>query len=104
LVLFDLNSATPDKPVFKTPLHSAHGVVWDEKRHCLWSLNFDELRAYDLEQWDTDHPALKLRQAYPLPDKDGHDLLPVPASNDLLVRRIISLQHSFETDMRASTR
>ena len=92
LVLFDLNSAAPDKPIFKTPLHSAHGVVWDEERHCLWSLNFDELRSYDLEQWDADHPALKLRHSYPLPNQDGHDLLAVPSSKDLLLTTEKSVQ------------
>jgi hypothetical protein len=81
--VFDLkNSAVP---VFKTPLHSAHGVVWDEARNCLWALGFDELRRYTLANWDTDTPSLTLVHSHPLPDPDGHDLRPLPASSELLL-------------------
>jgi hypothetical protein len=83
LEVFDpKGSATP---VFKTPLHSAHGVFWDEARRCLWALGFDELRRYTLKNWETDTPSLTLESSERLPDPDGHDLRPVPASSDLLL-------------------
>ncbi len=90
LEVFDIAGAVT--PVFKTPLHSAHGVVWDEQRQCLWALGFDELRAYTLDQWETPKPALKLEATHKLPDKDGHDLRPVPGTADLLVTMENSVQ------------
>ncbi len=83
LEVFDLKGAAV--PVFKTPLHSAHGVVWDDARRCLWALGFDELRCYTLADWDTDVPSLKLKSTHKLPDADGHDLRPVPVSAELLL-------------------
>lgn len=83
LEVFDLKGSA--SPVFKTPLHSAHGVVWDEARRCLWALGFDELRRYTLANWETDTPSLTLKSSHALPDPDGHDLRPLPASDDLLL-------------------
>lgn len=83
LEIFDVKGTAT--PVFKTPLHSAHGVVWDEERGCLWALGFDELRAYTLENWGTEKPALKLSATHKLPDADGHDLRPVPGKSGLIV-------------------
>ncbi len=76
LVLFDPASATPAKPLWTTPLKSAHGLVWDEPRGVLWALGFDELRRYTLVDWKTATPALELQKTIPLPDEDGHDLRP----------------------------
>ena len=90
LEVFDLSS--PTTAVCKTPLHSAHGLVWDEQRQCLWALGFDELRAYTLEAWESDKPQLKLKSTYPLPDQDGHDLRPVPGTNELL----LTTQHTVQ--------
>jgi hypothetical protein len=83
LEVFDLKGGAT--PVFKTPLRSAHGVFWDEARHCLWALGFDELRSYTLVGWDTASPSLQLKSTHKLPDADGHDLRPVPASAELLL-------------------
>jgi hypothetical protein len=83
LEVFEMKGAAT--PVFKTPLRSAHGVVWDEQRRCLWALGFDELRAYTLENWGSAQPSLKLKAAHKLPDEDGHDLRPVPRSDDLIL-------------------
>lgn len=82
LVLFGLSSS---EPLWKTPLHSAHGVVWDDARQCLWALGFDELRRYELRDWETDKPSLTLAATHQLPSDDGHDLRAVPHSADLLV-------------------
>jgi len=83
LVLFDL--ARPDEALWHTPLVSAHGVVWDETRKALWALGLKELRRYRLKDWETKTPSLELVATWPLPDEDGHDLQPVPATNDLVV-------------------
>ncbi len=85
LVLFDLKSKTPDKPIWQTTLHSAHGLVWDDKRRSLWALGFDELRRYELQDWESDKPSLELKESFALPGLDGHDLRPVPGKADLLV-------------------
>ncbi|MBA4020525.1 MAG: hypothetical protein C0483_25475 [Pirellula sp.] len=81
LVVFDL--ATSQKPLYRTPLRSAHGVVWDPATERLWALGFDELRTYRLENWETAQPSLSLDETFPLPDDDGHDLRAVPHGNDL---------------------
>jgi hypothetical protein len=83
LVLFDL--ARSEKPIWDTPLISAHGVVWDEGRQLLWALGLNELRSYGLRDWDSDKPSLAMSGSYPLPDAGGHDLQPVPRCNDLIV-------------------
>jgi hypothetical protein len=83
LVLFDL--AHSDQPLSDVALPSAHGVVWDEQRHRLWALGFDELRSYELKDWETDKPTLNQLTSHPLPDGDGHDLQAVPGGNDLVV-------------------
>lgn len=83
LMLFDI--ARSDQVIWEAPLHSAHGVVWDERRHVVWALGFDELRCYELQDWATATPALKLRASHKLPDDGGHDLQAVPGGNDLVV-------------------
>lgn len=83
LVLFDL--AHSDQPICDTPLVSAHGVVWDEGRQLLWALGLKELQSHGLQDWESDKPSLAIKGSYPLPDGEGHDLQPVPGSNDLVV-------------------
>ncbi len=82
LEVFDLKSSSA---VFKTPLHSAHGIVWDQQRQRLWALGYDELRSYTLKDWESTAPALESESARTLPDDDGHDLRPVPRSDALLL-------------------
>jgi hypothetical protein len=83
LVLFDLDHS--DQPIWSTPLVSAHGVVWDEGRQLLWALGLKELQSYGLQDWESEKPALTIKDSYSLPDGGGHDLQPVPGSNDLVV-------------------
>lgn len=82
LVLFDLSRS--EKPIWHTPLESAHGVVWDEARWSLWALGHDELRRYSLVDWGSKTPSLKLERSHRLPDENGHDLQPVPGADDLV--------------------
>jgi hypothetical protein len=81
--VFDLQGAAV--PVLRVPLHSAHGVLWDGLRQCLWALGFDELRRYRLVDWSSEKPSLQLDGSWRLPDDDGHDLRAVPGSADLLL-------------------
>lgn len=83
LILYDL--ARSDRPVWESPLVSAHGVVWDDQRQSLWALGLNELRRYELKDWTSPNPALALKNSHPLPDGNGHDLQPVPQSNELVV-------------------
>lgn len=83
LMLFDM--ARPDPFIWDAPLHSAHGVVWDAKRRCLWALGFKELQCYELKDWESENPSLAMKASHALPDESGHDLQPVPRSNDLIV-------------------
>jgi hypothetical protein len=83
LLLFDV--ARPDRPIGETPLPSAHGVVWDHRRQLLWASGFAELRSYELKDWNGPKPSLAMKSSDPFPDKNGHDLQPIPNSNDLVV-------------------
>jgi len=83
LVLFD--AAVPEKPLGETPLHSAHGIVWDEQRAVVWALDMDELCSYTLGAWDSPAPTLELKSRHALPDDNGHDLRAIPASADLVL-------------------
>jgi hypothetical protein len=85
VVLFDLVAEGSAKPLWKTPLHSAHGLVWDDERQVLWALGFDELRRYAPTDWNTATPSLTLVESHRLPDPNGHDLRPVPKSDDLVL-------------------
>ncbi|HWA99351.1 MAG TPA: DUF6528 family protein, partial [Pirellulales bacterium] len=85
LLVFDLSGGVDAKPVWKAPLHSAHGVVWDDARQTVWAIGYNELREYTLAEWDTDRPELVLRHAHELPSPDGHDLRPVPQTGDLIL-------------------
>lgn len=83
LMLFDRDKSGVE--IFSTPLHSAHGVHWVEEEKTLWALGHDEIQAYDLVDWDSAKPSLKLRKSWPLPSASGHDLSPIPKSSSFIV-------------------
>jgi hypothetical protein len=83
LILFDRDRSGVE--LFSTPLHSAHGVHWVEAEQTLWALGHGELQAYDLVDWDSAKPSLKLRRSWPLPSASGHDLSPVPNASSFIV-------------------
>ncbi|GAB3428375.1 DUF6528 family protein [Niabella aquatica] len=80
--LYDI--ARPDQLLFKDSLYSGHGVVWDTAADQLFALGFDQLRAYELKDWNTASPGLKLVQSWKLPDEGGHDLSAID-NGELLV-------------------
>ena len=82
LVIFDL--AQPDVELFSVHLQAAHGVVWDEERQILWGLALPYLRAYQLQNWNS-QPQLTVLSTLTLPGLNGHDMYPVPNSPDLLI-------------------
>jgi hypothetical protein len=83
LVLFDRSRSGVE--LFSTPLHSGHGVHWVEAEKTLWALGHGELQAYDLVDWNSAKPSLKLRRSWPLPSASGHDLSPIPNSSSFIV-------------------
>jgi hypothetical protein len=66
------------------PLVGAHGVVWDKRRQCLWTLGTDVLNRYEYD-FDKDKPSLTLARQYPLPASGGHDLYPRAGRDALFV-------------------
>lgn len=78
VLLFD--EKVPNQSIAEIPLPSAHGLVWDDARKCLWALGFGELLACEITG---DKFTVKTR--HKLPDEDGHDLRAVPGSPDLIL-------------------
>jgi hypothetical protein len=83
LVLFDLSRS--ETSLWDTELYSAHGVVWDDNQQQLWALGSKELRCYRLKDWETSSPSLELDGSYAIPDEGGHDLQPMPHSDELVL-------------------
>ncbi|WP_052573131.1 DUF6528 family protein [Haloferula sp. BvORR071] len=81
LLIFD--SKTPETPLAAIELPSAHGLVWDDSRKTLWAMGYEELLACGIEP--SVPASLEVKARYPLPDKDGHDLRPVPGGADLIL-------------------
>lgn len=75
LVVF--HRTKPETPLFRTPLYSAHGVVWDESRGILYAVGMDTLKEY---RFDPARPEAMLRRVHQtkLPSKGGHELSPAP--------------------------
>jgi hypothetical protein len=78
VLLFD--EKVPMEALAEIPLPSAHGLVWDDARKILWALGFGELIACSVEG-----RRLAVKSRHKLPDPDGHDLRPVPASPELIL-------------------
>ncbi|MCZ2154095.1 MAG: DUF6528 family protein [Bryobacterales bacterium] len=82
LVLFHRSKS--EQVVFRTPLESAHGTVWDENRKVLYALGMDRLEEYSFES-GVSGAALKLLRSSPLPSRGGHDLSASMRLTELLV-------------------
>jgi hypothetical protein len=83
LIVFDRRRN--DVELFTTPLVSAHGTHWVESERTLWALGLLELRAYELVDWESPKPSLKLRDTFKLPSRGGHDLSPLPGTSQFVV-------------------
>ena len=75
LILFDLGRSNHE--LWSEELPWGHGVVWDEQRKVLWALADEDIRAYELRDWESDAPRLRRVALIPLPEGGGHELSPV---------------------------
>jgi hypothetical protein len=104
LVLFDLKHS--EKRLWESDFHDGHGVYWDVDQNILWALGYNELREYELMNWESNSPALTLKETYQLPSTGGHDLSPnsdratlfVTTSSDVVLFNKRS--HSFASEPR----
>ncbi|MGO1245299.1 MAG: DUF6528 family protein [Sphingobacterium sp.] len=60
--------------IYSDTLYSGHGALWDEPSKRLYVLGYNRLKAYTLENWDTETPSLRLENTWLLPNAGGHDL------------------------------
>lgn len=65
-------------------LPSAHGVVWDRARTCVWAVGYQTIRRYSYN-FDRQKPMLQEEAVFELPEKGGHDLFPTWDSNALMI-------------------
>lgn len=91
----EIYSATqPEKVLWKDPLLSGHGVIWNENHQRLYALGFSELRAYSLQDWETPTPSLRRKNTWKIPGTSGHDLSRM-SPDELLVtcHEVVSVFH-----------
>ena len=75
LLLFDLNQ--PEVELWSEELPWGHGAVWDQKRQLLWALAHQDIRVFELRDWQSDAPKLHKVSTIRLPEGGGHDMYPV---------------------------
>ncbi len=82
LVLFHRSAS--ERAVHRTPLESAHGVVWDEKRETLYAVGMHHLEEYSFRH-GRGEASLTLKRQSKLPTRGGHELSPGASTNELIV-------------------
>lgn len=84
--VFKFNKQEPyvEAPAFKMKAKSAHNVVWDKKRECLWSAVWADLWKIS---YDSSKVSLTLEDAYAMDpvNTEAHDLSPVYGQDALYV-------------------
>jgi hypothetical protein len=75
LVVF--HRTKPETPLFRTPLFSAHGVVWDEQRRILYAVGMDTLEEFRFDPANREAMLRRVHQTK-LPSESGHELSPAP--------------------------
>lgn len=75
LILFDQEK--PNQELWSEELPWGHGVVWDEARRVLWALADEDIRVFELRDWDATAPKLQRVALIPLPEGGGHDFTAV---------------------------
>ncbi len=100
LVLF--HRERPEKPLFRTPLYSAHGVEWDAQRNILYALGLDVLQEYQFFPGDRGAQLRKVHETK-LPSAGGHELAVGAVSNELFVSSSTEV-FLFRKDTRSFTK
>jgi len=81
----ELYSADQSENVlWRDPLPSGHGVIWNVKHQRLYALGLSELRAYSLQDWESQTPSLRRENTWHIPGTSGHDLSRMSA-DELLI-------------------
>jgi hypothetical protein len=83
LSVYDLDR--PDVALFHVDTPWPHAVVWDADRQLLWADSQRDVVAYRLTDWRSATPRLTPEVVVPLPDVNGHDMMPVPDSPQLIL-------------------
>lgn len=83
LSVYDLDR--PDVALFHVDSPWPHAVVWDADRQLLWADSQRDVVGYRLTDWRSATPRLTPEVVVPLPDVDGHDMMPVPESPQLIL-------------------
>lgn len=87
------------------PFHDAHGIVWDQKRQCLWAIGGRELKRY---RYDPAKPDLVEEASFILPAAapnkapGGHDLVLAPSGDRLFLTTIFGV-YQFDPAISALT-
>jgi hypothetical protein len=71
LIVFD--QAKSDQELLSEELPWGHGVVWDDRRRVLWALADEDIRVFELQDWESTAPKLRRVAVIPLPEGGGHD-------------------------------
>jgi hypothetical protein len=83
LSVYDLDR--PDVELFHVDTPWPHAVVWDAERQLLWADSQKDVVGYRLTDWGSTTPRLTPEVIAPLPDVNGHDMMPVPGSSALIL-------------------
>lgn len=97
LVLFHREQS--EREIFRTPLESAHGTVWDEKRQTLYAIGMHHVEEYRFDPANRAAP-LRLVRRNAMPSSGGHELSPGP-SEHLLFASSTRQVFLFDKDTRS---
>lgn len=70
--IYDISK--PNQIVYQASLTSAHGVVWNEAKQRLYAVGNNTLQIYELVDWNTASPYIKLEKTVAAPQSSLHDL------------------------------
>jgi len=83
LSVYDLQRS--DVELFHVDTPWPHAVIWDAERQLLWADSKKDVVGYRLTDWASTTPRLTPEVVAPLPDINGHDMMPVPGSSQLIL-------------------
>ncbi len=83
LIVYDLARSDVERFHIDTPW--PHAVIWDAPRNMLWADSQKDVVGYRLTDWNSDAPRLTPEVVAQLPDSNGHDMMVVPDSPQLIL-------------------